>query len=250
MNELLNKTLNFLEQQTHYLAEQVPPPKQISFKDSFVFRYEEQLELQAIVQKLARMVASLNSIKVLVSHGLFQDQAAIQRMSDEFQEDIVFLCYGLITGEKTSLHTDFLNYFYQEEFDNLDSLIDSTQNRGMVSRKKIRAYISRIEGNNLDPSTGVKLSKTLNKTYSGFVHGASPQIMDMYGGIIPHFYISGMLGTPRECEHKRDMLNYFYRGILSFGFAAKAFGDKKLFDNIIKFRNYFEKVSGVNYEKT
>jgi len=50
-----------------------------------------------------------------------------------------------------------------------------------------------------------------------------------------------MLGTPREDEHRADLWNYFYRGILAFGFAAMAFGDRALLDRIRKYRDQFER---------
>nr|WP_305908110.1 hypothetical protein [Methylomarinum sp. Ch1-1]MDP4520918.1 hypothetical protein [Methylomarinum sp. Ch1-1] len=148
MNELYKETLKFMEHAVNYFSGNVPPPKQVPFKDSFVFRYEEQSILQAIVQKLARMVTSLHSIKVLTDNGLFQDQAAIQRMLDEFQEDILFLVYGLTNGEITQIHKDYLDEFYKEEFDNQDSALKSTQKRGMVSRKKFVLMFQKLMGKN------------------------------------------------------------------------------------------------------
>ena len=58
---------------------------------------------------------------------------------------------------------------------------------------------------------------------------------------------SGMLGTPREEHHRDDLWNYFYRGILAFEFAAKAFGNEPLFQKTIKYCDQFEKKSGTNY---
>ncbi|NOY73279.1 MAG: hypothetical protein GXP14_13090 [Gammaproteobacteria bacterium] len=249
MKKLHQESLTFMEKAVHYLVKHVQPPVKMPFNDGFVFRYKEETILQAIVQKLARMVTCLHSAKALMECGLFQDQAALQRMLDEFQEDILFLSYGLI-NEVLPLHKEYLIEFYKEEFDNQESVLKSKQKRGMASRRGIRAYISKIEENKLDPSTGVELSRTLNKAYSGFIHGASPQIMDMFGGVKPHFHVSGMRCTPREQEYQDDILNYFYRGILSFGFSAKAFDNQQLFDDVIKFRTYFERQSGMSYQET
>jgi len=248
MEELFQNTLTFMEGALNHLAKQVTPPKRLPYKDSFVYRYKEQSVLQAIVQKLARMVSCLHSARVLSEYGLFQDQAALQRMLDEFHEDILFLIYGLTSDKITPLHESYLKEFYEEEFDHENSSLESTQKRGMVPRKKIRAYISKIEGKDLDPSRAVEVSRTLGKAYSGYIHGASPHIMEMYGGNPPHYHVSGMLGTPREDKHRCDLWHYFYRGILSFGFASKAFGDQVLFEKVIEFRNHLEagKNKGVN----
>jgi len=56
------------------------------------------------------------------------------------------------------------------------------------------------------------------------VHGAAPQIMDLYGGTPPHFSINGMLGTTRIEEHTDDLWNYMYRTLISHVLVAKASG--------------------------
>ena len=40
--------------------------------------------------------------------------------------------------------------------------------------------------------------------YSGYVHAASPHIMEMYGGNPARFHVRGMHGTPRQDEHRDD----------------------------------------------
>lgn len=57
--------------------------------DSFVFRYEEKTLLQALIQKLARMVSGLHAARLLCDNGFLQEQRALQRMLDEFHEDLV-----------------------------------------------------------------------------------------------------------------------------------------------------------------
>ena len=123
----------------------------------------------------------------------------------------------------------------------------SKQKRPMIQRKKILSYLAKLDGAILDPYRGVETPRTLGKMYSGFVHGASPHIMDMYGGNPPKFYVAGMLGTPRINEHRDDLWNYFYRGILAFSFAAMAFGDEVLVDRISEYRDHFMAVSGKSH---
>jgi hypothetical protein len=223
----------------HILANRVVPPIKIPFKESFVFRYAERSIHQAIVQKLARVISTLKSAYILMLQGFVQEQAALQRVLGELHEDIFFLAYAEIDNEITQLHQDFLNAFYEEEFD-ADTALNSTQKRPMIPRKKIQAYLAKKEESGLDPSTVVKLNRTITKTYSGFIHAASPQIMDMYGGNPPHFHVNGLLGTERHEEYRDDLWNYFYRSIIAFGIAAKAFGDQTQFDTISQFLLEFE----------
>lgn len=248
MDALYLQTLCNMESTLADLAKRVPAPQRVPIADSFAFRYVEKSIHQAIVQKLARVISGLHAARILLENGFIQEQAALQRMLDEFQEDVTFLAYAVIFNDMTNQHHKYLNAFYEEEFDNPEDPVSSTQKRPMVSRDKIRAYIARIEGSGLDPSRGIAVTRTISKAYSGYVHGASPQIMEMYGGHPPRFHVSGMRGTPLFVDHQKDLWNYFYRGICAFGFAAKAFRDDALFDVIRQYCDEFAKRSGKEYE--
>ena len=143
-----------------------------------------------------------------MEHGFFQEQGALQRMLDDLNEDIFFLAHGVISGNTTDLHQKYLAAFYEEEFDNPDSAIESTQKRPMVSRQKIRAYLGRVMGSRrgmgpqLDFSSLVEVLRSVQKAYSGYVHGASPQIMEMYLGSPPRWHLRGMVETHRADDHR------------------------------------------------
>lgn len=247
MDELFDHALRNMEATLHALEKRVPAPKLIPFGHDFAFRCMERTIHQALLQKLVRVVSGLHAARILLDHGFVQEQAALQRMLDEFQEDIMFLADAVIFNDLTELHQQYLSAFWEEEFDKPGNPLESTQKRPMVSRKKIRAYIARVEGAALDPSRGIELSRTVSKAYSGFVHAASPHIMDLYGGDPPRFHLRGMLGIIRMDEHREDLWNYFYRGIIAFAFAAKAFGDEALFDSIRGYMKQFAADSGQDY---
>lgn len=190
------------------------------------------------------MVSNLNAAQLLLDRGFVQEQAALQRMLDEGDEDITFLSLAIICDDLSDLHKRYLSAFWEEEFDN-PSPLNSTQKRSNISRKNINAWIARNELSGVDESTAVTLTTTIHKTYSGYIHGASPHIMDLYGGNPARFHMDGMLGTPRHTEHNDDLLNYYYRGIAAFAFAAKAFGDEKLFDSIREYAIEFSQQTGL-----
>lgn len=243
---LFEAALANMRRTVHTLARNVPSPEQVPYKTSFVFRHIERTPQQAIVQKLVRVTTTLAGAHVLMEHGLVQEQGALQRILQELHEDVTFLAYAIIYSDLTRLHQLYLDAFYEEEFDG-ETPIGSTQKRPMVKRSKIQAYIANREGSGLDPSTGIELSRTISKTYSGFIHAASPQIMDMYGGSPAHFHVEGMLGTRRHTEYRLDLWNYYYRSILTFSVAAKAFGDEELFNQIHEFAIEFQRDANKNY---
>jgi hypothetical protein len=89
----------------------VTPPQRMRHGDSFVFRYREKTIHQALIQKLARMVSGLHAARLLCDKGFFQEQGAVQRMLDEFHEDIWFLAFGIIHNDITQLHRDHIDAF-------------------------------------------------------------------------------------------------------------------------------------------
>lgn len=251
MDQLFAQCLEQMESWFRDLEKQVPQPGKIPFLRRFVFRYKEKTIEQALIQKLARVVTGLHSARILLNNGFFQEQIAIHRILDELQQDITFLSFARFEDRISELHQRYLDAFYEEEFDFPENPIASSQRRPSIPRKKIHAYIAGkdAESGVSNPSRGSALMRTLSKAYSGFVHAASPQIMNLYGGLPPRFHISGMLGTPREPEHRNDLWNYFYRGLLSFNEVAFVFKDLKLAASIKTYTTVFANAVGKNYEK-
>src|SRR5438874_6976690 len=103
MDSLYDQTLLNMGNILQGLAARVPAPKLVSLHGSPAFRYVEKTIHQAMIQKLARVVTSLHAARLLLEHGFVQEQAALQRMLDEFHEDISFLAYAAIYNDHTPL---------------------------------------------------------------------------------------------------------------------------------------------------
>ena len=146
----------------------------------------------------------------------------------------------------TKLHQDFLADFYQEEFDNQESAVKSTQKRYTVPRRRIHAYLASLDPSLGNPSYNQEVSRTLQQAFSGFVHGASSAIMDMYGGSPPRFHVRGMLGTWRMPEFEHDIWNYFERVFPAFAAVGIAFGDRELVQRILSQQQKFRVQSARN----
>ena len=244
LGRLYAQSLRNMESTLHALEGRVGPAEFVDMGDGHAFRYREKNARQAIVQKLARLVSGLHAARLLLHAGFIQEQGALHRMVEEFQEDATFLAYGIIHNELTPLHHQYLDAFYMEEFDVPGQAMKSSQKRPMISRDKIHAYLARIENATGDPYTTQRAIRSVSKTFSGYVHGASPHTMEMYGGDPPQFHVRGLKHSPLYNDHAYDLWNYFYRGISAFGFAAKAFGEDDLCMEITKYMDDFAKESG------
>jgi hypothetical protein len=247
MINLYIETSLVLQRAFQVLESKIEKPAFVKRGTYYVFRYESQSVRAAVIQKLARVISGLNASLLLLQGGFVQEPGAIFRTLDEFNEDIVFLCQAIRTGEVTKLHQEYLESFYQEEFDEPNNPFLSEQNRQTIPRRKIQAAIANMQENDLNPSDTERLSRTISRTYSGYVHGASVHIMDMmvmYGGDPPRYLLAGMRGTSRVAEFMADAWNYFYRGILSGTAVAISFGEPEILKELFAFRGYFERQSG------
>ncbi len=136
--------------------------------------------------------------------------------------------------------------FWQEEFEEGVAPIDNTKGRYNIARRKIRSAIEGTMGGQ-PGSPEVKAGSVISQAYSGYVHAASPHIMEMCGGEDLRFFVSGLRGTSRMREHVQDAWNYSYRGLLAVTMVAKAFGDGQLVDQLYAYLVRFEEASGTTY---
>lgn len=242
MHEDFNEMLFIMDKVFRDFESGMPThPEQKSLSFGLVYRFEEKNIYEAIIQKLARAQSLVRAAYLLLVNGFVQEQAILHRALDETNEDIMFLVLAVANGSITELHKKFLEAFWEEEVDESGNILNSEQKRPMIPRKKIRAFIASVEGVDLDPNTVIEVARSLSKAYSGFVHGASPQIMDMYGGNPSHFHTRGMLGTPRFDEHADDLWNYMYRTFISHIAVGKVIGAKSHVDFLLEKKLHFEK---------
>lgn len=245
MRNLFSQSLTVMSNAFNRLEAQLEPPEKVPHRDSFVFRYQEKGIRQALIQKLARNISGLNAIDLLLLNGFVQEQGVIQRTLDEIHEDIVFLAIAITNDKITDRHNQYLEAFYDDPILRVGTHAERFRKPNMVPRKKIHSYVYRVtHGETHDPN---QVEEVVSAAYSGYVHAASPHIMDMYCGEPVHFHLTGLVGTERIDDHARDAWNYFFRGLLSACFVAKAFGDEPLVNALNDYTAKFEALSGKSY---
>ena len=247
MSTLAEQTLIVLENAFRRLEQQVPPPKIVSINNQPAVRYTEQTIEQALLQKLARFISSLEASSLLLKNGFLQEQGVLQRTLDEIGEDLMFLAIAITNDQPTDLHKRYLAGFWFEEFEDGSNPVGSHIDRDMVKRSKVRAYVTRTLNPTPNPSHDLAVAKTISKVYSGFVHAASPHLMEMCVGDPLRFQLHGMRGTPRMGDHEYDIWNYYYRGLVNATVVAKAFGDASLVKALFEYGFKFQQQCGRDF---
>jgi len=229
------------------LALLVPAPVIEAFpRGGWVYRYKERSIQQAIILKLARYQSGLGACTTLLREGFLQDLGAIQRVLDELHEDICFLTYALIEDDVTDDHRRYLTWFFQEESsDGREGLIG--KKRRTLPRRKIQAYLLRYETSAENRQRAALVSTTLSAVYSGFVHGAAPNILESYYGTPPVFHTSGQFGSPFFDDHDHDLWNQVFRGWLNVICSSAAFGDDEILEDARSGLSDFRQMTGREY---
>ena len=242
---IYQETNEFLVKCFHELEAPIPPPVPTQLGSHVALRYNIQRLEIAIIQKLARYVSGLNASLLLLEAGYTQELGALFRTLDEFHEDISFLALAAVGDiEVTETHKKYLEHFFQEEFDNPDNAILSSQKRDLIPRRKIRAVIANSGKSGLNPHDAQELSRTISQAYSGYVHGVSCHICEMIEGKPLKYHLSGMPNTYRQSEFVYNYWDYAYRGLITTVLAAKALGDGDMVEKVKAYIGHFEKVTG------
>jgi len=209
------------------------------------FRHETLTESLACYLKGVKSISTLNACLVLLRHGYTQEIGALCRMVDDFCNEIFFLLKP--QGEDGSFNDDqilFLESFFQEELDQPADPLASTQKRATVPVRKIHASFAKLASTELNSSDAQELLRTTQQAFSGYVHGAYPHIMEMYGGNPPQFHMSGMLGTPRIDEWRQQLVGYVYRISMASVFVARKLGIEEMEESFRGFLKEFEGATG------
>ena len=249
MLPLQTETLTVMMNAFRRMEGSIAPPQKVAHEGSFVHRYINKDIHSALIQKLARVISGLNAIVVLLNEGHVQEVGVLFRTLDEIQEDIFFLATAETNGAHTERHTKYLDAFYADSiFARVKGSLDIPK-PDLVPRKKIRAHTLNALGDGVNVSHALTAMESVGTAYSGFVHAASENIMDMYGGDPSHFHLCGMLDTPRMQSYEKDAVNYFYRSLMATIVVAKAFGDGPLAKTLYEFLAIYEKANGLTPPK-
>jgi hypothetical protein len=218
VDDYLKTVLDRLEGQYHAMARAVESPtaRVISTRQArgVWFRHARHSDTLLCFLKGIKLVSTLNASLLLVQQGYVQEAGALFRIATDCFTDILFFLMPL-DGDDISKDQDrFFDEFFQEEFDDPSDPLGSNQKRDSVSRRKIFAGFGQLVQAHLNPSDAQSVMSLTHKVFSGYIHGAYPHIMELYGGNPPRFHMSGMTGTPKQAESLKQLLDQLYRAIM------------------------------------
>ena len=161
----INEALDVMDNAFHLLEETVPSPEAVAADIGVVPRYREQTVEQALVLLLAKLQSGLRASALLLNNNFLSEQALLQRVMQETDEDILFLVYGLSNDEiESDLHQRFLTAFWNEEDYQSVDIGTPVRKPDRIVRSKIQSYITRKNGSD-NPHGYLENMKELSKGF-------------------------------------------------------------------------------------
>lgn len=200
---------------------QMPRPRQRIRSGNVEVRYEQPSIELALFLKLARAISLLGGLRLMVENGMIQEQGILERAIDETDEDILFLSFGHQNGIE-GIHKVFLDAFWSEEFEDPNVVLNHKR-RESLPRRKIQAFNAGVMGAS-DPSTAQSVDRLIQGVFSGYVHGASVHILDLYDLSSRRFCVEGLAMSPVRQSYITDACNYPYRVLMSAVLVSRRLG--------------------------
>jgi hypothetical protein len=205
------------------------------------FRHACKDDRLLVFLKGVRYMSLLNASVTLFVNGFVHEFHILARCMDEALEDVVFFFVGLgPDGSMNERQREAMEEFYQEEFADPSVGMLHNNDRRRTPRKVIRAAIASLPGNEVNPHDTGRVLSVIYDTFSVYVHGAYPHIMEFYGGHPPHYHTRGMHGTPHQVSTARSLVTYAHRGIQLGQYAALKLGRQDILDRLYQIRGALE----------
>jgi len=248
IDSYLESTLSELGGLYHEFADKIAPPIFADIGGIKAWRYQKTSESLACYLKGVKLISTLNASMVLLRAGYTQEIGALCRMADDFCNEIFYLLTPQDGDKFSKDQLQFLTDFFQEEFDKPKDPLGSTQKRANVPARKIHATFGKLAASELNQSDAQELLRSTHQAFSGYVHGAYPHIMEMFGGVHPH--LNGMSGTPRVDEWRGQLIGYVHRAVMVSVFVVRKLGLSEDENKVRELLSKFEAETGGKSEKT
>ncbi len=205
------------------------------------YRHEKKHARLFVYLKGVRWVSLFNASIVLLEAGQVHEIGILCRCMNESFEDMMLFIPSLGPDDKQKEKQErVIKEFFQEVFEEASAPILSTTKRDRLPRKQVRAAIASLPENPINPHDSAQISETIYSTFSGYVHGAYPHIMDLYSKNPPRYHMTGMLVTQRIQEWEKQLIGYAYNCVLGAWHAAEQLGDESVVQEALLLREEME----------
>jgi hypothetical protein len=199
-------------------------PKWITEKG--VYEYQDHSAKVVAVLKIIRAAQGVHALDLLCRSGFFIDFGVIIRCVNDCEAEAYFLLENF--PSTTSNVDKFVNSFFANSIDGY--LSNQTP---PVATEKIKSAMVRVLKGSQDDATRAAIDR-IYKTFCGYVHANYAHIMEVYGGSVPDFNITGVPSLQQR-QIRMEHVDLAGNGVLhAAAFIAHTLGLKDLHHDIVR----------------
>ena len=246
--DILRPTLLKLANLTQQIENKFEKPISKNMSGHWVWRYENPRLEHIVIQRLYRIISGLKACYGLLRQGQIQEIGVILRTITEFQYDIMFLLENYGTNALTQHQKKFIEEITKEGYIDINIPFLGAVDREMVSRKKVLASVARSLNEAGNESDAQRLVEIDTDIFSGYVHGAYPNVMDIYGQNPSdiRYHPFGIKNGRIISTWITQIMIYLERAVLKTFFVAHYFGLEEIKDEAFQLKKEFS-INAKNY---
>lgn len=233
---LLKECITTLEYAFKKLSGHIQKPQFINEEGKERFEFTNPDPHIFVILKGLRVVSGLNASIALLEKGYIQKVGVLCRSIIEFLNDINFIQDGIDKNQFTQHQQEMINLFFEKDMKNSQEYMQTPNKSAEIPRQKVYAELGRFF-NPDNPQRMRQITKTVEEVFSGYTHGAYPNIMELYfSGDFEGFYLNGIQG--RIPEGLRYIAGFcIHPALNTFATIAAFFSETETFNMLIQQRN-------------
>jgi hypothetical protein len=200
----LQAQVSLLERVVLMFANSLLEPSLCYFNGDRGFRYEAPDVRHFCLLKAVRVVSALNASIELARGGYTQEIGTLMRTVAEFTTHIEFVLDPSDSEKHRCEVENYVQAFFADSRRDPAARIKRAQVRQGLVHESLGRSLDGIAERERDSEGRIPaemLYADVYRTYSNYVHGKYPEIMDLYGGRPGRFHLRGMGGTPKDGEN-------------------------------------------------
>jgi hypothetical protein len=233
---LTRATVDKFDGWLHELASPVLPlkssPLELEHINGFVFEFREEDEFALLIGKAVRMVSGVRVAMLLADLGYISECGAILRTVSDFANEILCICDGIKTGNRTTAHKSFVDQYFMKLPKTPDDLDAQPRVRFVTRDELLGAQYRWAESNHLDATRVRKVTRFLASMYDKFVHGSYLTSTELYDPKAEKFMLRGHHDPEKIREYQRAVASKVHTVVTALAAIAELGTSQKLLDEI------------------
>ena len=233
--DVYRKSIDHLEKVIGVFEEELEKPELMDG----AFMYKSPTVKQVCLLKAVRIISGLNALLLLLKAGYVTEMGVLMRTIGDCINDIYFLLEHF--PDKTPEVERYISNFFNEGIEEPEIVESMNKPVYRTKVKRIHASRARLLSEHINFAVCRDMVYKIYSAYSGYVHSAYPNIMELYGGEPPYnFHLQGMEGTSRIRNWETIFIAFIRSATLVFGYMAEKYDKPDLVEEIRGILDWFE----------